>query len=86
MSFVDNILSSFGEEFSLEKESQKIMVFGDKGVFLEGVLGIKSFNKEQIVLFVKKGEIVIAGENLFVKKFCQGDVVVCGKINKIERN
>lgn len=86
MSFVDNILSSFGEEFSLEKESQKIMVFGDKGVFLEGVLGIKSFNKEQIVLFVKKGEIVIGGENLFVKKFCQGDVVVCGKINKIERN
>ena len=86
MSFVDNILSSFGEEISLEKESNKIMIFGDKGVFLEGVSGIKSFNSEQIILFIKKGEIVVAGENLFVKKFCQGDVVVCGKINKIERN
>lgn len=84
MSFIDNIINSFGSDLCLEKEPLKMMVFGDKGVFLEGVVGIKSFNEKEIILFRKKGEALLNGENLFVKKFCGGDVVICGKINKIE--
>lgn len=86
MSFIDNVIGSFGGDLSLEKEQCKMMVFGFKGVFLEGVKGIKSFNEKEIILFACGGETVLSGENLFIKKFCQGDVVICGKINKIERN
>ncbi len=86
MSFIENIIGSFGGDEAFSNEQTKIMVFGDKGVFLEGVSGIKAFTDKEIILFRKKGEIALAGEKLFIKKFCGGDVVICGKISKIEMN
>lgn len=86
MSFIENIIGSFGGDEAISNEPSRIMIFGDRGVFLEGATGIKSFNDKEIIIFKKKGEIALTGERLFIKKFCGGDVVICGKISKIEMN
>ncbi len=86
MSFIENILESFGIEKNVENSMEKAILFGDQGIFLEGIKGIKTFDYNQIILFTKKGEIKLTGEKLFIKKFCMGDVVVCGKIVAIERS
>ncbi len=86
MAFLENILQSLGLNDNVEKEFNKIMIFGDKGAFFEGIKGIKAFSSEQIILFAKKGEVLVKGERLYIKKFCMGDVVICGKIKEIARN
>ena len=84
MVFFDEIKQTLITEGAPQPFFQVTLV-GDSVVFLEGVKGIKEFSTEQITLFLNKGEITLFGEKMKIKKFCQGDLVVCGKINKIER-
>lgn len=84
MSFIDEVLSVFGGEDAAPLS--RVMLIGDGAAYVEGVKAIKSYSQEKIELFIKKGEISISGEGLFVKKFCGGDLAVCGKIKSIEKN
>ena len=63
----------------------KATVIGDSAGYFENVKGIKSYSEEEIVLSIKGGGLIIRGEKLFVKKYCAGDVAICGKIKGIER-
>lgn len=60
-------------------------IIGDNAIYLESVLSIKEFTKESITLRLKKGGITISGKELFIKKYCAGDMVVCGKIESFQR-
>ena len=84
MSFIDEVLSVFGGENAAPVF--RVMLLGDGAAYLEGVKAIKSYSQDKIEVFVGKGELKITGEGLFVKKFCAGDLAVCGKIKSIERN
>lgn len=58
----------------------------DGGVlFLEGVKSLKEFSGQKIVAVLKKGELEIVGEGLFIKKYFEGDLVICGKINELRK-
>ena len=84
MSFIDEVMSIFGgEDIS---PCFRVMMIGDNAAYIEGVKSIKSYSQDKIELFLKKGGIKIAGEGLFFKKYCAGDLAVCGKIRSIERN
>ena len=85
MSFIDNIKECFcSAEFPKEPLFRAVL-FGENAAYFENVRGIVSYNTEQIVLCLKRGALTIKGEELYVKKYCAGDVVVCGKIKAIER-
>ena len=85
MGFIDNILSSVGAEHFPAEPCFKIMIFGDSAGYFENITGIKYYTPEEISLCIKKGGITVRGENLFIKKYCAGDVVICGKITSLER-
>lgn len=83
MGFEQNILECFN---CFTEPMFKACLIGDNAVYLQGVKGLKSFSNESIVVFLKRGEVEIKGENLYIKKYCLGDVAICGKINAILRS
>lgn len=85
MGFIDNIIECLGGEEIYKNQSFRAVILGDSAVYLENVMSIISYEKEQILLGIKKGKILIKGNDLYIKKYCMGDVVVCGKISAIER-
>lgn len=83
MSFIEEVIKVFGGEEIVP--TFKVMVLGENAAYIEGVKSIKSYSQEKIELFMKKGEMKITGEGLFIKKYCAGDLAVCGKIKSIEK-
>ena len=84
MGFIDCIKGFFDEsEFPREPNFRAVM-FGDGAIFIENVKNICIYTKEELLFALKKGCIRIIGEGLYVKKYCEGDVVICGKIKGIE--
>ena len=65
--------------------SFRVMLFGDCAGYFESVKTIKSFSPEEVVLGIKGGGLKVTGTGLYIKKFCSGDVVVCGKIKSVEK-
>lgn len=85
MGFIDNIKQSFGLGELPAEPLFKAVIYGESAVYLQNVGSIKSYSPEKIELRLKKGGLIITGEKLFVKKYCAGDLVVCGKINSLSR-
>ena len=91
MSFFDNIAESLGLDNGTPiGQFLKVTLIGDKGghfcsAYIENVRSVKSYTPQEIVVCVKGGVISIHGENMYIKKYCQGDLAICGKIKKAER-
>ena len=83
MAFIENIFDSLGFE---NANAFKVTLLGNCGGYFENVSDIRSYSSEEIVLAFKKCILTVTGENLTVKKYCMGDVAVCGKITKITRS
>ena len=83
MGFIDDIIKTFKEDFSFGKEFRCTLT-GEAGYF-ENVNSIVSYNEEEIVLSLKDSVLTVSGRNLYVKKYCEGDVAICGKITGIKR-
>lgn len=83
MSFIDEITRVLGGEET--SPAFRVMLLGESAAYVEGVRAIKSYSQDKIELFIRKGEIKLTGEELVVKKFCAGDLAVCGKIKSIEK-
>lgn len=86
MGFIENIFESFGLESPPKEPIFRAVLFGESAGYFENVSGIKSFTDTEIEIYLKKGGVKIRGENLYVKKFCSGDLVICGKITAVERS
>lgn len=85
MGFIESIKSCFGAEELPKEPVYRAVLFGDSAAFFENVCGIKYYKREEISLSLKKGGIIIRGEGLYIKKYCQGDVVICGTVKAVER-
>ncbi len=85
MGLIDEINNSFCQNELPSCPSFRAVLIGDSAGYFEMVKNIVSFNSEEIVLAVKNGAIKILGKGLYIKKYCLGDVVVCGKIKSIEK-
>lgn len=91
MSFFDSILESLGVDGTPAGQFLRLTLIGNKNggfcyAYIENVLSVKSYSPQEIIVCVKGGGVIIKGENMFIKKYCQGDLAVCGKILKAERN
>ena len=84
MGFKDDIIKLFsGEDTALPQF--KATLIGDNAVYIEFVRKISKYSSEEITVSVKGGGVVIRGESLYIKKYCAGDLAVCGKIKSLER-
>ncbi len=71
-----------GEIFDVvEREgfSRCTLVLGGEA-YLEGVKTVGDFTPEKIVLFFKKYALEIEGQELFIRKYVDGDLLLSGKV------
>lgn len=85
MGFIENILESLGLSEEVNEQLSKITLIGDVAGYFECVKSIKKYSKEEIIISLKKETITVTGEELSIKKYCEGDLAVCGKIKSILR-
>ena len=85
MGFFNSILDSLGVVGEFEGLKNKMVLLGFESAYFDCITGIIGFSDTVISLALKNGKIIITGKDLYIKKFCEGDVVVCGKIQKIEK-
>lgn len=85
MGLIDNLRSCLDNSEVPHEPSFRAVIFGEHAVYLENVKNIVSFDSKEIVVLLKSGGLKIYGSNLSVKKYCIGDLVVCGKIKGIEK-
>ncbi|MBQ8427751.1 MAG: YabP/YqfC family sporulation protein [Clostridia bacterium] len=69
----------FGEADDGLAGARCVWKIGGAGYF-EGVKGLTKFTPEQIVLQTRSGEVCVAGKELSVKKYADGDLYIDGKI------
>ena len=85
MGFIDKITECLGgAEFPKEPEFRAVL-FGENAVYFENISGIISYERERVIPALKKGQVTVRGCDLYIKKYCSGDVVICGKISGIEK-
>lgn len=53
------------------------------GAYFEGVKSVGEFSPQTLVLYFPKTSVEITGEGLFIGKYCEGDLLINGKINQI---
>ena len=85
MSFIDSIKSCFCVEEIPKEPIYRAVLFGDSAAYIENVCTVLGYTSNEIRLSLKKGGLVITGEDLYIKKYCVGDFVVCGKIISLQR-
>lgn len=83
MSFIDDVKKCFAFDTLTSPPTFRAVLFGDGAVYLESILDLVSYDLQEVVLRVKKGMVKVQGKGLYIKKFCDGDVVICGKISAI---
>lgn len=84
MSFIDELAKALkiGE---IIPQGYRIEILGDKGIYLEGVKSLKFYDRDKVEICLKKGEIVVKGENLTILKRCGEDLAIGGKVKSVER-
>ncbi len=50
------------------------------GGYFEGVKAVGDFSPERVVLYFPKIGVEVIGEGLTIKKYCEGDLQLSGKI------
>lgn len=86
MNFIENLKEIMGANEIMEGGAVKFTVVIEKGGYFENVKGVLSYSDDLIVLKIKGGKISVKGENLFIKKYCEGDLSICGKITSVEKD
>ncbi|MBE5756571.1 MAG: hypothetical protein E7342_02110 [Clostridiales bacterium] len=82
MSFIENITAKLGLDLGLAPLPYRAIIFGELGVYIENVKSIKSFSPLEVSILLKKGELVIKGENLSIKNYTGFDLYVLGKVKE----
>ena len=85
MSLIDSLRNCLDALEVPHEPTFRAVVFGEHAVYLENVKNIIGFDSNEIVVMLKSGCLRIYGSCLTVKKYCLGDLVVCGKIKGIEK-
>lgn len=63
---------------------EKYVVFPGKCAYFENVKGIRVFSAAGVEISFKSGALRIEGEGLSVGQYCGGDLVLFGKVTKVE--
>ena len=86
MSFIEEVKNMLGADNFPASPAFRAVMFGDKAVYLEGVRSIREYSENRIEVSVSKGTVTVSGEKLYVKRYCMGDMAICGKIKSLTRD
>ncbi len=53
------------------------------GGYFQGVKSVGDFSPERVVLYFPKEGVEVTGDDLTVKKYCDGDLHLAGKIRSV---
>jgi len=73
---------SFGVDASFTFQYYIIEGYGG---YFQNVKGVERLSPEEVVILFKTGALLVCGEALAVKKYCDGDMLVEGNIFKVEK-
>jgi len=62
----------------------KMSIVSDREIWIENYSGIIEYSKERVRINTKKFIICLYGSNFFINHITKEDIIVCGKILKIE--
>ncbi len=85
MLLIDNILKGLLGDGNDLSGQYKILLIGEVGCYCSDVKALKEYSSEKVTVLVKNGGVEISGNNLYIKKYCGGDLFVCGRILRLER-
>ena len=63
-----------------ERAFSRCIVVPNGGGYFEGVKAVTDFTSECIVLCFSRQSVEIQGQNLCIKKYCDGDLEITGEI------
>ncbi len=86
MGFIENIIAGLGLGETPAEPLFKAVLYGDGAIYLQNVGAVKSYSPDKIELRLKNGGLTLTGTGLTIRKYCEGDLVVCGKIKTLSRN
>lgn len=84
MTLIEKIAAELGIDCPLAGAGFNYTVFSQSAYF-QGVKGIESFSPAEISLYLKKGRVLIEGEQMQIKKWYMGDVAIIGSICAVRR-
>ncbi len=73
------LLGEIFEKIDEEGFSRCTLLLGG-AAYLEGVKTVGDFSPEKIVVFFKKYALEIEGQDLFIRKYVDGDLLLNGKV------
>ena len=71
-------LDADGESFS------RCIFVPNGGGYFEGVKGVEDFSTERVVVCFPRKTVEVRGNNLSIKKYCDGDLQISGRILSCE--
>lgn len=81
--FFDEIKNKVGKDFNFLEEYNLVNISG-KLLYIEGHKGLTILSSNMISLKLKKGRVVVEGENLFLKEVTENTILIQGNIKKTE--
>ncbi len=79
------ILNEVVDNLNLElSNNYKYYNFGGKVVYIENFVRILTFNKEEIILKLKKGMFKVLGINLIIEELNKNSLLIKGEIKGVE--
>lgn len=86
MNFLENIAESLGLGDFTAAAELRVVLLGDAAGYFENVRSVNSYSDTEITLTIKGGSLKVKGKGLYIKKYCAGDLAICGKITALERS
>ena len=72
------------EEINEAFKESRCAFFPNGGGYFQGVKNLGDFSETEIVICFKKEKISVRGKELTIKKYCDGDLELSGKIYAVE--
>ncbi len=85
MGLIEEIKECFSEAGITAAPVFRAALFGFGALYIEGARSIKSYSEKRVEIRLKKGGLVVVGENLYIKKYCAGDLAICGDVSSVEK-
>ena len=84
MEFFEEIKNKLKKDLNLDTLGYKIYILDNIGTVVMGVRDIAVFTDTKIIVNLKKNKIELNGVNLHIKDYSKNDILIGGKINKVE--
>ena len=62
----------------------RCVIVPNGGGYFEGVKAVEDFSTERLILCFLKECVEVAGDSLCIKKYCDGDLELSGKIYSVQ--